>query len=78
MNNTIQEYAANFSAIIASNKIPANQKEILLKNIVKDMKFTYLKEFEKKKAYEYYEEKKELLGCISCLEKKIKAKIKIS
>jgi hypothetical protein len=78
VENTIQEYAANFSAIIASKRIPFCKKEILLKNIVKDMRFTYLEEFKKIKTYEHSEEKKELLGCISCLEDKIKKISKIS
>lgn len=71
VNDTINEYVANFSAIMVSNKIPPYQKEILLKNIIKDMRFTYLEKFKKMKTCEYHEEKKELLGYISCFEKKI-------
>lgn len=71
MNNTVKEYAANFSAIMASNKIPTYQKKILLKNIVKDMRFTYLRTFKPITTCGYCEEEKELLSYISCFENKI-------
>lgn len=72
MINNIQEYAANFSAILASSKLSSYQKKILLGNIIKDIRSTYLKEFKTVKTYKSYEQKKELLGTISCLEKTFK------
>lgn len=67
MSNNLQEYIANFSAILKS-KIPDNKKEDLLKNMLEDIKFLFHNEF---KDSEFTQEKQEAVKVIREIEKSL-------
>lgn len=69
MKDNFQEYEANFSAIMRSQILTTCRKEVLLKNILKDINFAFLKEF---KDIAHSEKKESILKLIFCLENRLK------